>query len=334
MGMPSLGMPSVGVPSVGVPSVGVPSVGVPSVGVPSVGVVIPTRDRPELVRAALRSVLEQEHPGRLEVVVVYDGGEPEPELAADRRVRVLSNTRTPGLAGARNTGILALDSELVAFCDDDDRWLPGKLAAQLRALEAHPGARFATCAIEVEYAGRTTSRLAGTGTVILADLLRSRMAMLHSSTFLVRRDALVGDLGLVAEDAPGSQNEDYDLLLRAAKQHPVSHVDEPLVHVLWGRTSFFTRQYDTKIDSLRWLLARHPEFGTDRPGAARLHGQLACWHAARAGRGDRRAAVTHAGRALRHRWREPRALIALAAAGRLVRIESVLAALHRRGHGI
>jgi glycosyltransferase involved in cell wall biosynthesis len=299
-----------------------------------VGVVIPTRNRPELLRAALASVLTQVYPGPLTVVVVYDGVLPEPEIASDPRVRTLVNTRTPGLAGTRNTGILSLDTELVAFCDDDDRWLPGKLLAQVRALFAHPGSEFATCAIEVEYGGRTTPRLAGSSTVVLGDLLRSRMAMLHSSTFLIRRDALVGSLGLVAEDAPGSQNEDYDLLLRAARSQPVTHVDSPLVHVLWGRSSYFSHQYSTKISSLRWLLSRHPELGAHRPGAARIHGQLACWYAARADRGDRRAAIRHARHALRNRWREPRALIALAAAGRLVRVSSVLAVLHRMGRGI
>jgi glycosyltransferase involved in cell wall biosynthesis len=305
------------------------------VNVPSVGVVIPTRNRPELLRAALASVLSQVYPGRLRVVVVYDGVLPEPEIASDPRVSTLVNTRTPGLAGTRNTGILSLDTDLVAFCDDDDRWLPGKLAAQVRALFASPSASFATCAIEVEYLGRTTSRLAGSSTVVLSDLLRSRMAMLHSSTFLIRRSALVGSsLGLVAEDAPGSQNEDYDLLLRASRLHPVVHVDVPLVHVLWGRSSFFSDQYSTKISSLRWLLERHPELAAHRSGAARIHGQLACWYAARSGRGDRRSAVRHAGRALRHRWREPRAVIALAAAARLVRVSSVLAVLHRLGRGI
>lgn len=300
---------------------------------PSVGVVIPTHHRPRLLREAVRSVLEQRYPGRLRVVVVYDRAEPDPTLEAtgNRPVSVRTNSRTPGLAGARNTGIDALDTNLVAFCDDDDRWLPGKLAAQVVALGAHPGAEFATAGIEVEFAGRVRERLAGTSVVVLDDLLRSRMAMLHSSTFLVRRAALLDGIGLVAEDAPGSQNEDYDLLLRAARRVPIAHVDVPLVHVLWGRTSHFAHQYRTKIASLEWMLDRHPDLATRGPGAARLYGQLACWHAAA---GRRRDAVRWARESLRNRWREPRAAIALAAAARLVSVETVLARLHRHGHGI
>ncbi len=44
-----------------------------------------------------------------------------------RSVQVITNTRTPGLAGARNSGIMAPSGELVAFCDDDDEWLQGKV---------------------------------------------------------------------------------------------------------------------------------------------------------------------------------------------------------------
>ena len=40
---------------------------------PSVSVVIPTMDRPDLLRRAIRSALIQEYQGPLEVVVVYDG---------------------------------------------------------------------------------------------------------------------------------------------------------------------------------------------------------------------------------------------------------------------
>lgn len=304
-------------------------------GWPSVGVVIPTRDRRELLARAVESVRVQDYPGPLEVVVVHDRTAPHSELPASRHrpMTVLTNTRTAGLAGARNTGILALHTDLVAFCDDDDRWAPGKLRAQVPALQAAPEAELATCAIEVEYGGRRTPRLADRDRVHLADLTRSRMAMLHSSTFLVRRSALTdpGRIGLVAEDAPGSQNEDWDLLLRAAAHHPIVHVDEPLVRVLWGRTSHYAYEYATKISSLRWMLARHPELAGSRPGSARVYGQLACWSAAS---GNRREAWRWTREALRRNWREPRAAIALAALSNAVRIETVLGALHRRGHGI
>ncbi|MPZ27103.1 MAG: glycosyltransferase [Micromonosporaceae bacterium] len=301
----------------------------------AVGVVIATRDRPTLVRRAVAAARAQDYPGPVRVVVVHDRSEPDRALATggERPVSVVANQRTSGLAGARNTGILALDTELVAFCDDDDVWAPGKLREQVAALAAAPAAELVTCAIEVEYGGRGTPRLAGRDRIGLAELTRSRMAMLHASTFLARRAALVDParIGLVAEDAPGSQNEDWDLLLRAARRTPVAHVDAPLVRVLWGRSSFYTYEYATKIASLRWMLDRHPELAACRPGAARVYGQLACWSAAS---GDRRAAWHWAARAVRHNWRELRTPIAVAAVLGALRIETVLAALHRRGRGL
>ena len=108
---------------------------------PSVSVVVPTRDRPELLRAALGAILDQDYPGAIEVIVVYDhsraGSVARNGAQPKRRVRVISNSRTPGLAGARNTGILAATGELVAFCDDDDEWLPGKLAPRWRRSTPH-----------------------------------------------------------------------------------------------------------------------------------------------------------------------------------------------------
>lgn len=301
---------------------------------PSVGVVIPTRNRPELVRKAIAGVREQRYPGELKILVVYDQTEPDYLLAstADVSVLVLTNWRTSGLAGARNTGILALDTEYVAFCDDDDIWRPDKLRRQMAALLAEHDAEMATCAIEVDYEGRTTPRLAGRSRVTIDELARSRMAMLHSSSFLVRRSSLTaGGIGLVAEDAPGSQNEDWDLLLRAARRAPIVHLDEPLVRVLWGRSSHYAYEYATKISSLRWMMQRHPEISGCRPGAARVYGQLACWSAAT---GNRSQAWQFSKEAVRANWKEPRTAIALAAMTGAVKVENVLSALHKRGRGI
>jgi glycosyltransferase involved in cell wall biosynthesis len=305
---------------------------------PSVGVVIPTRNRPELVRKAIAAVRDQRYPGELKIMVVYDQTEPDYLLASASPeagsvpVLVLTNWRTSGLAGARNTGVLALDTELVAFCDDDDQWHPDKLRRQVAALLAEPDAEFATCAIEVEFEGRTTPRLAGLSRVTVDELARSRMSMLHSSSFLIRRTALAADaIGLVAEDAPGSQNEDWDLLLRAARRASIVHLDEPLVRVLWGRSSHYAYEYATKISSLRWMMQRHPEISGCRPGAARVYGQLACWSAAT---GNRSQAWQFSKEAVRANWKEPRTAIALAAMTGAVKVENVLSALHKRGRGI
>jgi glycosyltransferase involved in cell wall biosynthesis len=301
---------------------------------PSVGVVIPTRNRPELVRKAIAGVRDQRYPGELKVLVVYDQTEPDYLLASTEGVQVLvlTNWRTSGLAGARNTGILALDTEYVAFCDDDDRWLPDKLRRQVAALMSEPDSEMATCAIEVEFEGKRTPRLAGRNRVTVDELARSRMAMLHSSSFLIRRDAFAADaVGLVAEDAPGSQNEDWDLLLRAARRAPIVHLDEPLVRVLWGRTSHYAYEYATKISSLRWMMQRHPEISGCRPGAARVYGQLACWSVAT---GNRSQAWQFSKEAVRANWKEPRTAIALAAMTGAVKVENVLSALHKRGRGI
>jgi glycosyltransferase involved in cell wall biosynthesis len=297
---------------------------------PSVGVVLPTRNRPADLRVALAAALAQDYPGRVEAVVVYDQAEPDPSLAGDR-VRVLANDRTPGLAGARNTGILALATDLVAFCDDDDEWRPGKLTAQVAALAAQPAAEFASCAILVDSGGRLSPRRAGTDQVSYADLVRSRMVMVHSSTFLARRDALVTGIGLVEETIPGGQNEDWDLALRAARRHPIVVVDEPLVRVRWDGGSYFARQWQSKADSLRWMLDRHPDIAAAPAAAARVYGQLAFAHACL---GERAAAARWAGRALRRNWHERRVPFALAVASGLVSGDTVLRRLHARGHGI
>jgi hypothetical protein len=301
---------------------------------PSVGVVLATHDRPQMMRAALTSILEQDYHGDIHVAVVFDQSEVDTTLAGgsgDRTVSVTDNAGTPGLAGARNTGILGLDTELVAFCDDDDTWMPDKLGTQVAALISQPGASFCTTAMLVDFDGRQSVRRAGTDRVTVQHLTRSRMAMLHSSSFLARRHALLGPVGLVDETLPRSMAEDWDLLIRAARVAPIVHVDEPLVRITWGASSYFADQWETKNLAHTWLLDHHPEIGRDPVGAGMMYGKLAFGHAAL---GQRREAVRMAGRSLRARWSEPRAFIAIGVAIGLLSPAWVLQRLNERGHGI
>ncbi len=237
---------------------------------PTVGVVVATRDRPGPLRAALASILGQEYPGDIEIVVVFDQSEPDLSLeqaTGPRRVRVVPNVRTPGLAGGRNTGILALNTPYVAFCDDDDEWLAGKLTAQIDLLESLPDAVFCTTAMRVTWQGQTTDRLAGVDEVTLDDLARSRMAMLHSSAFVFRRSAAIDQFGLVDETLPKSMAEDWDLLIRAARVGPVAHIDHPYVLVVWGASSYFNDAWFDRNEAHQWLIDHHPEFRPHRRGS-------------------------------------------------------------------
>jgi glycosyltransferase involved in cell wall biosynthesis len=298
---------------------------------PSVGVVVPTRDRPEQLRAAVASVLGQDYPGVIRVVVVFDGTEAEHIVAGSDSVQVLSNTRKPGLAGARNTGILALGTDLVAFCDDDDEWLPSKLSRQVKALLATPGAEFASCGIVVNYEGRSTVRLVGGSRVTYSDLLRSRMVMVHSSTYLASRAALLDRIGLLDEEIPGGQNEDWDLALRAARRLPIVYVDAPLVTVTWAASSYFATQWESKAEGLQWMLARHPEIARSRVGAARVYSQIAFAYACL---GRRREAIRWLRQTARTNPGERRAPFVLAVLTGLVSGDAVLRLLNHRGHGI
>jgi glycosyltransferase involved in cell wall biosynthesis len=298
---------------------------------PSVGVVVPTRGRDQELRAAVAGVLNQDYPGEVRLAVVSDCVEPPLELGADPRVEVLVNTRTPGLAGTRNTGTLALETDLIAFCDDDDVWERGKLRAQVAALGRAPTAEMASCGIVVQYGDRYRERLIGRDAVTYEELLRSRMVMVHSSTYLFKRDALLAGIGLSDETIPHGQNEDWDLALRAARRRPIAFVDEPLVQVCWGRSSYFAHEWQTRADGLLWMLRRHPEIAASGVSAGRVYGQLAFAYACL---GQRDEVWRWARRALRRNWHERRVPFALAVASGLLSGDAVLHALHSMGHGI
>lgn len=103
-----------------------------------ISVVIPTFNRAHLIGETLACVLAQTV-APAEIIVVDDGSTD----ATDDVLRRLGNqVRTIRVANggplaARNVGLRAAQSELVAFCDDDDLWMPNfieTMAAQWRAM--------------------------------------------------------------------------------------------------------------------------------------------------------------------------------------------------------
>src|SRR4051794_40599610 len=101
-----------------------------------ISIIIPTRNRPDLVCRAIGSVLTQTYK-EIEVIVVVDGPDAATvralEMVKDSRLKKIVLSENVGPAGARNAGILESKSQWIAFLDDDDEWLPSKLEKQIGA---------------------------------------------------------------------------------------------------------------------------------------------------------------------------------------------------------
>jgi glycosyltransferase involved in cell wall biosynthesis len=254
--------------------------------VSEVSVVIPTRDRPQLLALTLRTVLWQQDVDA-EVLVVDDGVSQAAaavvERLGDSKLQVLRNSSTPGVGGARNCGILAARSEWISFLDDDDLWAPGKLASQLAAVR-EMGADWA-------YGGDVTVDeglhvVSGAAPLppeeVRSQLQRYNAVPAGASNVIVRRRLLdaVGtfDTGL-------RTSEDWDLWLRLAARSRPACVPRPLV-ALRAHGGMASRAVDQMLADVE-VVARRYGIAVDRA----RHQRWAAWMCLEDGR---------RGRALRH----------------------------------
>ncbi len=196
-----------------------------------VSVVIPTYQRAALVGDAVRTALAQRDVD-VEVLVVDDGSTDGTAAAvaaaADDRVRYLPQARNRGLCATRNAGVAAARAPWLAFLDDDDGWRPGKLAAQLDALAAAPGARWCVAAA-VATDGDLVPFLVQPVPPAeqVAGDLRRRNCVPGGGSGVVAERRLVQELG--GFDERLHHVGDWDLWLRLAATGPPAVVDEPLL---------------------------------------------------------------------------------------------------------
>jgi glycosyltransferase involved in cell wall biosynthesis len=167
-------------------------------------------------------VLSQE-PAPAEIVVVDDASLLPVELHPDHvgHCRLVRREECGGPAAARESGLAALSSavSLVALCDCDDAWLPGKLAAQIAAFADAPDAVACfTRALIVGTDGRPTGERWAelrpgmhAGSELTTLLYEANP--IPTSSMVLRRSALEAAGGFAS---PVRVAEDWDLWLRLA----------------------------------------------------------------------------------------------------------------------
>ena len=220
-----------------------------------VTVVIPTKNRRELLEKALNSVYQQSH-SNLEILVINDHSTDDTEqflnneIANGNRLRMLIPEESKGAAHARNLGISQATGQFIAFLDDDDEWLPTKIEQQLIKFDnpevglVYTGAEIVVTDLGFSYYSKPTLR----GNVFENLLIENYIGTTNT---VVLRAEIAKKLWF---DTSLAARQDYDLWLRVAKEWQIEGVSEPLTRV-YSRNSLkrITSDVNNYIDGIKYI---------------------------------------------------------------------------------
>lgn len=192
---------------------------------PRVSVLMAVHNGAEHLRAAVDSILSQSF-SDFEFVIVDDGSSDETaailaECAArDLRIAVMTNGRNMGLTRSLNVGLEKCRGEFVARQDADDLSEPGRLAAQVAHLDAHPRVLLLGTRYRAFRDGDDGGRVypIATGEREVAAALVQDNAFGHGTVMFRRAPEL-------RYDETFAVAQDYDLFARLALNGPVDNLE-------------------------------------------------------------------------------------------------------------
>lgn len=270
-----------------------------------VSVIIRTCNRAAYLREAIESVWAQTFRD-LDLIVVDDGSTDATRdvlTGYDGALVPIFLPQRNNAAVTFNAGVRAASGELVAFLDDDDVWLPEKLARQVELLERNPRFGFAYGNVRLLYEdGHLSPPVLAPHEIVVGSALRAivRNMCIAMSALIVRRPWL-DRAGLLDEAVPAAETL---FCFRLAQSTDAVCVPEPVClirrHEKQVSRDHALSSYETTIAGLETLLrdrslprgvrleahrsiARyHAHLArnlteANRPGAARRHAVQALW---------------------------------------------------------
>lgn len=224
-----------------------------------VSVVVPTCNRPALLREALASIRARETESvTFEILVGDNGADPQTRVVAEEfGARYLPVSRR-GAGAARNAGLDAATGEFIAFLDDDDVWLDGAVHGHLALLDARPDLDGAfSKIISTDPQLRPLSEPwpgddLGEGDELVLTMLSGYYPQIGGT--LIRasvRDAI----GRFDESLLGDQ--DWDWQLRLARRRKTGFVAAPTVHFRQRAPGSFDKLRLMRLGFTRRVFLRH-----------------------------------------------------------------------------
>ncbi|MCP9296734.1 MAG: glycosyltransferase [Planktothrix agardhii LY1] len=197
---------------------------------PLVSVIIPTKDRPEMLAQAIQSVLNQTFT-ELEIIVVNDGGVDVQSVISRLNTRgnivYKKHEHTLERSAARNTGIRVARGKYIAYLDDDDNYYPNHIETLVKFLENSEYKIAYTDAVMAQQEKQNGEYVTVHRSVpysldfdkdkILVSNCTPNLCLMHEKSCL-------NEVGLFDETL--STHEDWDLIIRLSRKFDIAHIKE------------------------------------------------------------------------------------------------------------
>ena len=204
---------------------------------PLVSVIIPTFNRPQRLKQAVLSVVNQTYK-HVEIIVVNDAGVDVAgmlsEIGAQDLLTYVRHGKNRDRSAARNTGLRIARGKYIAYLDDDDRFLPNHLHTLVSFLESHDyqvaytdawrvheekqGSEYVEVQRDVPYSYEFDP------TQLLISNYFPVLSVMHARSCL-------DEVGLFDEGL--TSHEDWDLWIRMSRRYPFAHIKELTAEFTW-----------------------------------------------------------------------------------------------------
>lgn len=222
---------------------------------PLVSVIIPTFNRPDFVKRAIRSVQNQTYTN-IEILVIDDYSDYDIStiLQDFPEISLIQNSSNKGACYSRNRGLKEAKGMYINFLDDDDELFSEKIEQQVEVFKSSEDKKLGmvTCHLIDQRSGQEITMRNKTSGDIYRDLLM-HYAVSGTETMLFKKEA-VTKVGGFDESLPA--NHEYDLLIRVCENHTVYFVDEVLTKK-HRSVDQININFDKKIQGAKMLFDKH-----------------------------------------------------------------------------
>ncbi len=202
---------------------------------PSISVIVPLYNKEAYIAKTLDSVLNQTYQN-YEILIINDGSTDKStdiiNTYTDTRIHLV-NQENKGVAAARNLGIEIAKSELIAFLDADDEWLPEYLETIIKLRKDYPNAGIYATAY---YINNTQTQIKQV--ILCSDVPKDFEGLLPSyyhaiatgphpieTSGIVIPHKILNEVGVFNETLRIS--EDLDLWARIGYHYPIAYSSKP-----------------------------------------------------------------------------------------------------------